>query len=102
LTIRAIRSVLVRTFLPADPQPLKVFEDVIDGGIRRPFHIRIFNPQDEGPPMTFCKEIIEKGGSSISDMEKPCRGRSEPYSNRWDHLKPFYIFRVVLPKGLYL
>jgi hypothetical protein len=59
LTIRTIRSAPVRAFLPTDSQPLEVFENVIDGGLGGPFHIRIFDPQDEGPSMTFCKEIIE-------------------------------------------
>jgi hypothetical protein len=102
LTIRAIRSAPVRTFLPADSKPLKVFEDVIDGSLGRPFHIRIFDPQDEGSSSAFCKEIVEKSGSGIPDMEKPCGGRSKAHTNREGHLKPFYTFRVALTQAFLL
>jgi hypothetical protein len=44
--------------------------------------------------MTFRKEIVEKGGSGISDMEKSGWGRSEAYSNIWNHLIPSIVFRT--------
>jgi hypothetical protein len=88
LAIGTIRSFTVRTFFPSDLQPLKIFEDMIDGGFGRSFYVGIFDPEDERPLMTFGKEIVKNGSSSVSNMEKPGRRRSEADPNTFTHLIP--------------
>jgi hypothetical protein len=70
------------------PQPLKVFEDLINGGIHRSFNVRIFDPKDKGPLMMFREEIVEECGSSVSNMEQSSRRRGEADVYIRNHLKP--------------
>jgi hypothetical protein len=67
---------------------LKIFENTFHGGLGRSLDIGIFNPENEDSPMAFCKDIIEKGSSSVSDMEKTGWGWCKAYPNIWIHLKP--------------
>jgi hypothetical protein len=82
LTVRTQGSIPVRTFFPGNPQPLEVLDDPIHGGIGRSLYIRIFNAENKGSLIPFCKEKIEEGRPSVSDMEKPGRGRSKTNPNR--------------------
>jgi hypothetical protein len=77
LTIGASRSSSVRSFFPLDSQPPQIFEDVVARGVGRSLHVGIFNAEDESSTMVFCKDMIEEGSASVSDMEKTRWGRSE-------------------------
>jgi len=77
LAIGTISGMAFRAFLPGDAQPSKVFQNAIHGGVRRSFHVGIFNPEDERSLMAPCKNIIEEGGSSVSDMKEPGRSGSK-------------------------
>jgi hypothetical protein len=85
LTIGTILSPPIRTFFPADPQPFKIFEDMVDGGIGRSLHIRIFNSKDENSVVMLCKKVIEKSGSGIPDVEETGGGGSEADAHIGNH-----------------
>jgi hypothetical protein len=59
---------------------MKIFNDAIEGGLRRSLQIRILDPKDEGALMFSGKEVIVQGCSGISDVEKPSGSRSKTNS----------------------
>jgi hypothetical protein len=95
LAIGAIRAFPVGTFVPLDSQPMKIFNDAVEGGLRRSLQIRILDPEDEGAPMFSGKEVIVQGCSGISDVEKPGGSRSKTNSYiRRSHSKPLVNIMV--------
>jgi hypothetical protein len=88
LTIGTVLPFSIRPFLPEDPQPSEVLEDRLDGSIGRSLRIGIFDPQNECTSLLSGKEIVEEGGASISDMEKPGGGRGETNTNISTHISP--------------
>jgi hypothetical protein len=89
LAVGAIGTFPVRTFVPLDSQPMKIFNDAIEGGLRRSLQIRILDPEDEGALMFSGKEVIVQSCSGISDVEKPGGSRSKTNSYiRSSHSKP--------------
>jgi hypothetical protein len=85
LTIRALRSPLVRTFFPANSQPFEIFEDGINRSLCRSLDIGILNSQNKNSVMMFGKDVVEEGGSSISDMKKTGGGGSKTNTHTGDH-----------------
>jgi hypothetical protein len=85
LTIRARRSAPVRPFFPLDSEPSQIFQDMVNRGVVRMLHVGVFNPEDKRPTMVFGKKVVEKGSSSISDVEKTRWGWSESDTNRWGY-----------------
>jgi len=81
LTIWTHQSIAVRSLVPQDPQPSKIFHDPIHGGIVRSLQIRVFDTKNQCPLITSCKKKIEESSPGISDMEKPGGGRSKANPN---------------------
>jgi len=61
LPIGPIGRILVRAFLPLNPQPLKVFEDPGQGFFCRPFQICVFNAKDERSLVVSREKGVEEG-----------------------------------------
>jgi hypothetical protein len=95
LAIGAIGSAPVGTFVPLDSQPMKIFNDLIEGGFRRSLHVRILDPEDEGALMGSGKEVVVEGCSCISDVEKPGGSRSKTTRTLDYYLLPFFMYFAV-------
>lgn len=85
LTIGPLGPILVRAFLPMNPQPLKVFEDPAQKLFRRPFQIRVFNAKNERSPVVSREERVEKGRLGISNMKEASRRRGKSDSDGGCH-----------------
>jgi hypothetical protein len=68
-------------FVPIKPDPLHAFDDGLDGFVRGPALVGVFNAQDKNTVLLAGIEPIEQGGSDTADVEVACGARGKSYSD---------------------
>jgi hypothetical protein len=61
LTVRAMVSAYVNSFIPVNPQPPKRSFDVFLGFAARPLKVRILDPQDQPSPVATGQQPVKQG-----------------------------------------
>ena len=75
LTIGSVRPIHVGAFVPVQPEPFEVSDELIFETGFAALDVRIFNAQHHGAAVPTREEPIEQGGTCIAHMEMPCRRR---------------------------
>lgn len=68
LTVRPVISANVHAFVPIHAKPFQIGRLVFFAAGHVPFHVGIFNPNNEFPAVMSGKQIIKQRRSGVSDM----------------------------------
>src|SRR5262249_11368312 len=73
LPVGCERAAHVRTFLPVDAKPLKIFEELVFVACFAALEVGVFNPQDHGALHLAGEEPVVKRCAGIANMQLPGR-----------------------------
>ena len=81
LTVRAVGTSYVDTFVKLDTQPCKSLDDIVFGAGHKACLVGVLDTENHLAAILFCKEIIIKGCANTADVQRSRRTWSKSYSN---------------------
>ncbi len=82
LEVRAGLALLIRPFIPIEPQPAEGIEDAAHRFQRGTLLVGVFYAQHKSPAVTAGEEVVEERCPGAPDVEMPRRTGGEPHPHR--------------------